>query len=258
MARNFQNIPLIDLTIGIQFSILKGSITGNSVYVENHATTTDTFGIFNLAIGTGAIQSGVFANIDWSNDKYFLSVGLDTTGSNNFILMGTTQLLSVPYALYAKNAGNTQYQTLSISNDTIFLSPNGGFVKLPASLSGGSNTILLSDSITDSQASAKIAQELGPNTQNIYILNTTQLTTANFNSLSQLIEVRIENNAALQSFSFTNLATTLGNISIFGNTALQAVSFPSLTNTHASVTINSNPSLQSISISNLNSSIPEY
>jgi hypothetical protein len=44
--------------------------------------------------------------IDWSNDNYYLKVGMDATGGTNFITMGTTQLLSVPYALYARSAGS--------------------------------------------------------------------------------------------------------------------------------------------------------
>jgi hypothetical protein len=57
-------------------------------------------------IGAGAVQSGNMATIDWSNDNYYLKVGMDAAGGTNFLTMGTTQLLSVPYALYAKSAGS--------------------------------------------------------------------------------------------------------------------------------------------------------
>ena len=88
------------------------------------------------------MQSGSMSTIDWSNDNYYLKVGMDANGGTNFLTMGTTQLLSVPYALYAKSAGSAssnndrdtsatnELQTLSIRNDTIFLT-NGAFVKLP-------------------------------------------------------------------------------------------------------------------------------
>jgi hypothetical protein len=62
--------------------------------------------LFNLVIGAGAVQSGNMATIDWSNDTYYLKVGMDVAGGANFLTMGTTQLLSVPYALYAKTAGS--------------------------------------------------------------------------------------------------------------------------------------------------------
>jgi hypothetical protein len=131
VARNAQNNPIANTTIGIQITIVKTSALGTAVFSENHFVDTDQFGLFNLTVGAGAVQSGSINTIDWSNDNYYLKVAMDASGGTNFLTMGTTQLLSVPYALYAKSAGNTQYQTLRISNDTIFLT-NGGFVKLPA------------------------------------------------------------------------------------------------------------------------------
>ena len=148
VARNASNNPIANTTIGIQISILKNSpTTGTVMYKENHFINTDQFGLFNLTVGSGAVQSGSMTSIDWSADNYYLKVGMDATGGSNFVTMGTTQLLSVPYALYAKTAGNSndrdtsptnELQTLSVRNDTIFLS-NGGFAKLPA----GNGTISL-------------------------------------------------------------------------------------------------------------------
>jgi hypothetical protein len=105
VARNAAGQPIVTTTIGIQITILKTSPTGVSQYSENHFVNTDAYGLFNLVIGAGAVQSGSMATIDWSNDNYFLKVGMDATGGTNFLTMGTTQLLSVPYALYAKNSG---------------------------------------------------------------------------------------------------------------------------------------------------------
>jgi hypothetical protein len=105
VARNAAGQPIATTTIGIQITILKTSPTGASQYSENHFVNTDAFGLFNLVIGAGAVQSGSMATIDWSNDNYYLKVGMDAAGGTNFLTMGTTQLLSVPYALYAKSAG---------------------------------------------------------------------------------------------------------------------------------------------------------
>jgi hypothetical protein len=105
LARNAAGDPIATSTIGIQITILKTSPTGASQYSENHFVNTDAFGLFNLAIGAGAVQSGSMASIDWSNDNYYLKVGMDANGGSSFVTMGTTQLLSVPYALYAKSAG---------------------------------------------------------------------------------------------------------------------------------------------------------
>jgi hypothetical protein len=106
VARNAAGQPIATTTIGIQITILKTSPIGVSQYSENHFVNTDAFGLFNLVIGAGALQSGSMATIDWSIDNYYLKIGMDAAGGTNFITMGTTQLLSVPYALYAKSAGS--------------------------------------------------------------------------------------------------------------------------------------------------------
>ncbi len=104
VARNAAGQPIANTTIGIQTTIIKTSTTGTSQYSENHFVNTDAFGLFNLVIGAGAVQSGSMAVIDWSNDNYYLKIGMDATGGTNFLTMGTTQLLSVPYALHAATA----------------------------------------------------------------------------------------------------------------------------------------------------------
>ncbi len=106
VARNAAGQPIATTTIGVQITILKTSPTGVSQYSENHFVNTDAFGLFNLVIGAGAVQSGSMATIDWSIDNYYLKVGMDAAGGTNFLTMGTTQLLSVPYAMYAKSAGS--------------------------------------------------------------------------------------------------------------------------------------------------------
>jgi hypothetical protein len=125
VARNASGQPIVNATIGIQISILKTSPTGTSQYSENHFVNTDAFGLFNLVIGAGALQSGSIATIDWSIDDYYLKVGMDAAGGSSFLTMGTTQLLSVPFALYAKSAGS-----VSASNNpsTFFLVAGTGQV----------------------------------------------------------------------------------------------------------------------------------
>ncbi len=140
VARNAAGQPIANSTIGIQITILKTSTTGASQYSENHFVNTDAFGLFNLIIGAGAVQGGSMANIDWSIDNYYLKVGMDANGGTNFLTMGTTQLLSVPYALYAKSAGSVgngnsiSITSVSSNGDTLYLS-NGQFF-----LSGNNNT----------------------------------------------------------------------------------------------------------------------
>jgi hypothetical protein len=106
VANNSAGLPIASTTIGIQITILKTSTIGVTQYTENHFVNTDSYGVFNLIIGEGVVQSGLMTSIDWSTDNYYLKVGMDTTGGTNFQTMGITQFLSVPYALYAKSAGS--------------------------------------------------------------------------------------------------------------------------------------------------------
>jgi len=147
VARNSTSQPIANTTIGIQITILKTSPTGASYYSENHFVNTDAFGLFNLIIGAGAVQSGSMATIDWSNDNYYLKVGMDANGGTNFLIMGTVQLLSVPYALYAKSAGSVSGGTgititsVSSAGDTLYLSNGQTFVS--GGNSGGSGSLVL-------------------------------------------------------------------------------------------------------------------
>jgi hypothetical protein len=104
VARNAAGQPIATSTIGIQISILKTSTLGAVMYSENHFVNTDSFGLFNLIVGAGAVQSGSMNSIQWSTDNFYLKVGMDINGGTNFLTMGTTQLLSVPYALHAATA----------------------------------------------------------------------------------------------------------------------------------------------------------
>ena len=105
-ARDADGLILANKTISLRISIKNGSITGANVYIETHNVTTSELGLFAIAIGTGTIETGEFSNIDWGGGSKFLNVAMDIDGGSNFIDMGTSQLLSTPYALYAETAGN--------------------------------------------------------------------------------------------------------------------------------------------------------
>ncbi|MFH2094999.1 MAG: tail fiber domain-containing protein [Bacteroidota bacterium] len=107
VVRNSSGVVLPNQNVGLFISILKGSTSGSVVYEETHTAATNDFGLINLQIGNGNVQSGVFSAIAWGDDKYFVSISLDPAGGANYQLMGTTQLLSVPYALYSLKSGMT-------------------------------------------------------------------------------------------------------------------------------------------------------
>jgi hypothetical protein len=101
IAQNNIGLPVINTAIGIKIDILNDSATGTIIYSESHSETTSLFGLYNLVIGQGAPIFGTFPKINWANGEKFFSISIDLTGGNNYVLVGTTQLLSVPYALCA-------------------------------------------------------------------------------------------------------------------------------------------------------------
>ena len=119
VATDSEGIELVNQSISIKASILSGSANGTIEWEETHATSTDTFGLFNLTIGqgttTGNGAQADFADISWGTNTHFLKIEMDATGGNDFSFMGINQMMSVPYALYAESA-NINYDSLNIKN----------------------------------------------------------------------------------------------------------------------------------------------
>ncbi|MEX2589387.1 MAG: hypothetical protein WD334_04220 [Chitinophagales bacterium] len=104
VARDANGSTLEDQNITVKFSILNGSPSGSLLYEETHNISTNQFGLFDAEIGNGNTLSGDFTQIAWGAAQKWLKVELDPEGGSNYVTMGTTQLLSVPYALYADSA----------------------------------------------------------------------------------------------------------------------------------------------------------
>jgi hypothetical protein len=109
VARNTSGDVIVRESVGFEISILQNSSGGASVYTETHAVTTNQHGLANLSIGGGAVISGDFSTIDWGNAIYFLQIKMDVAGGNAYVLMGSSQLLSVPYALNAKTVSEVDW-----------------------------------------------------------------------------------------------------------------------------------------------------
>lgn len=105
VARNSFGNSIPNANIRIRITLLDGGASGTNVYSETRQVTTNQVGLFTLAIGgPGALSStGVFANINWATGSKFIKVEVDPLGGNNFTTLGNTELLSVPYSLYAVN-----------------------------------------------------------------------------------------------------------------------------------------------------------
>ncbi len=106
VARDASGNPITDTDISVRASILPGSEVSSAIYSESFSLTTNSFGLFALEVGNGSIIFGDFATIDWASGPYFLKVELVIDDGSSYLVVGTGKLLSVPYALHAKNAEN--------------------------------------------------------------------------------------------------------------------------------------------------------
>lgn len=255
VVRDGSGVLQANTSVTFEVSIISGSITNSPVFTETHIQTTNQFGIANFSIGSGTPTLGTFSSIDWSTGDFFINTQVDL--GSGLQDMGTNQLLSVPFALHANTVTNdnvddadnnplNEIQTLSFANDSLEIS-NGNKIELPT---GGKTYLILTGDITDAQASAKIAAEVGPNTQIVLIQNTTTLTSVSLPNFSELVSLKIENNDLLASVEFPDLARTFGDIEILNNPQLLTVSFPLLEEISSSgngLNISDNYSLTSLS-----------
>lgn len=181
VIRNSSDKLIVNQKVGMKISILKGSDSGTSVYTETQKPTTNANGLVTVEIGTGT-TSDDFSSIDWANGQYYIKTATDPTGGTNYTIIGASQLLSVPYALYAQTAGKTiahdgdtdstnEIQTLSISGTSLSLSKGGGTVTLPSSGGGdnwGTQTAVTNATLEGNGTTAtplKIAQQGATNGQ---------------------------------------------------------------------------------------------
>ena len=106
VVRNSSNQLVTNTLVGVRVSIIQGSVSGIPIYVETFSASTNANGLLTVEIGGGNIQQGVFAEIDWSGGPFFLKTETDPNGGMSYSITSVQQLLSVPYALYSKEAGN--------------------------------------------------------------------------------------------------------------------------------------------------------
>jgi len=220
VVRDLAGTAIVNSPVGLKLSLIQTSASGTVVYEESFAPFSNDFGLVNVVFGQGTIISGSFTTVDWSAGPYFIEVAADVTGGTSYAVLGSQQLMSVPYALYAKSAENTfsgDYNDL-INQPTISTVPtatselinDSGFITSPddadadpfneiqvISLTGsilsisGANTVDLSSidtQLTEAQVDA-------------YVANNGYLTT----------EVDGSNTNELQSLSVSGNTITLSN-----------------------------------------------
>jgi hypothetical protein len=96
---------LVTTQVGMRISILQGSSVGTTVFAETQTPTPNINGLVTIEIGNGTPVTGTIAAIDWSAGPYFIKTETDPTGGTAYSITGSSELLSVPYALYARTSG---------------------------------------------------------------------------------------------------------------------------------------------------------
>ncbi|HOY31045.1 MAG TPA: hypothetical protein PKW80_04110 [Bacteroidales bacterium] len=136
VARDVSGNVLPSQILGIKVSLHLGSATGAVVYSETFTPTTNPFGLFTIDIGNGITNSGQFDTIAWGRNHYYMQVEMDPTGGATYVDMGTSQLLSVPYSLFAEKS-----RTVAASYTNSPLPVAYGFVESSGTLASGTSNI---------------------------------------------------------------------------------------------------------------------
>lgn len=211
VVRDLAGATIVNSPVGLKLSLLQSSATGTAVYEESFAVFSNDFGLVNVVFGQGTVISGSFTNVDWSNGPYFIEVAADVTGGSSFAVLGTQQLMSVPYALYAKSAGNSfsgDYNDLTnqptIPTMTSELINDSGFITSPNDADADPTNELQSLSLAGSNLTIS-----GGNTVNLSSINP-PLTEAQ-------VDAYVSNNGYLTSEVDGSTTNELQTLSVSGN-----------------------------------------
>ena len=216
--------------VKVQFTIDMGDTAKTPEYIEEHALSTDLFGLISAKIGSGTATLGQFDTLNWRGNARRLKVEIDLSGGGTYSLLSEAILASVPYALHAQTVDNVddadadptnEIQMLSISNDTLFLS-NGGFVKLAAGTvnldNDSTNELIKSvslagDTLLITEADSTFRINLGSFNQNNDLANLkSQRITDSLNVAAALAQdLDRDSTNEIQTLSFSNDSIKLTN-----------------------------------------------
>jgi len=189
VVRDADSELLTDQAVGMKISILEDTASGTPVYVETQNPSTNSNGLLSLQVGAGTNVSGDITTIDWANHDYFIRTETDPTGGGSYTITGTSQILSVPYALLSKNVINdlvddadndpsNEYNTGFTFNGTDLEITDGGSIQT-VDLSVLDNTNLQAE-LDTTQTGAGLATDgtYTANTSTNYIAGATALNDA--------------------------------------------------------------------------------
>jgi hypothetical protein len=247
VIRNSNNVLVTNHAVGMRISVLQGSASGTAVYVETHTTATNANGLISIEIGGGNVVSGIFASINWSTGTYFIKTETDPAGATNYSITGTTQLLSVPYALHAKTAENGfsgNYQDLS-NKPNLFDGQYSNLSGLPTlsivAANGSYNSLLDKPVLFDGQYNSLLnLPELFNGDYNT-LSNLPVLFDGQYNSLLNLPELfngdynALNNLPVLFDGKFSTLTEKPATVSGYGITDAMTISHPANVITSANI-----------------------
>ena len=147
--------PIASKVISLRIALIESQQLGTIRYQEVHNVNTDAYGQFSVIIGNGQASTGKITDVQWSKFPYYMKVELDLAGGTAFVFVGTSQLLSVPYALYSASTANIDTK-LNVSDTAAMLS--GRFAKDTIALSNriNANATALNKEITRATAAENL------------------------------------------------------------------------------------------------------
>jgi uncharacterized protein (TIGR02145 family) len=146
IVRNTSGVIVSNKSLNFRITILSDSPSGTPVYSETHLKTTDAIGLVSLQIGSGTVSNGVFSSLNWGNASHFIKLEADFTGGNTYVTLGTQELMSVPYAMYASKTDTAslnltnRFAAKAPVNNPTFTGTVGGITKAMVGLSDVDNT----------------------------------------------------------------------------------------------------------------------
>lgn len=183
VIRNSSNVLVTSVPVGMRISILQGSAVGVAAYVETQKPTTNANGLASIEIGSGTVVSGNFSTINWAGGPYFIKMETDPTGGINYTIIGTTELMSVPYALFSGNASGSGGNSWTANGSNIFNSNSANVgigstnpkvkltIQTPINTAGWTH-IGGADSIIVSEGIGGVSAAMGTTTKHAFRLNT--------------------------------------------------------------------------------------
>jgi len=183
VIRNSSNALVTSVPVGMRVSILQGSAVGVAAYVETQKPTTNANGLASIEIGSGTVVSGKFSTINWGSGPYFIKMETDPAGGTNYTIIGTTELMSVPFALFSGNASNTGGNSWTANGSNIFNSNSANVgigstnptvkltIQTPINTAGWTH-IGGTDSIIVSEGIGGVSAAMGTTTKHAFRLNT--------------------------------------------------------------------------------------